>query len=124
MWHTGKGTKLALRMGGNGLGFLRMIPITDHRRIQRLLDENPVVRKMVESSSEYQHKLLAPVGLSPMPLVLPPVPMDEYLAALFRKDTHTPHSGDEVVLSHAVSRGVEQLTYQERRCCESRNECL
>ena len=45
-----------------------------------------------------------------MPLVLPPVPMDEYLAALFRKDTHAPHWGDEVVLSHAVSRGVEQLT--------------
>ena len=64
MWHTGKGTKLALRMGGNGLGFLRMIPITDQRRIQRLLDENPVVRRMVEASSEYQQKLLIPVMIS------------------------------------------------------------
>ena len=51
VWHTGKGANLALRMGGNGLGFLRMVPIADPQRIQRLLDENPVVRQMVEASS-------------------------------------------------------------------------
>ena len=112
-WHTGKGACLSLRMGQNGLGFLTMVPIVDWSRIQRLLDENDDVRLMVEASSEYR-ATLAPVALAPVvhslnAVGLERVPRDEYLAALYRAAMGTPLSTDEVILSHAVSRGVENV---------------
>ena len=41
-FHTSTGTTMPLVMGSNGLGFLRIRPITDHKRIVRLLKLSPL----------------------------------------------------------------------------------
>ena len=64
---------------------------------------------MVEASGEYL-TVLAPVALVSERIVLTPVPKDEYLAALYRKAICAPLPCDEVVLSHAASCGVEDIT--------------
>ena len=71
--------------------------------------ESPLVKDGLDNAAEYRpEESDSPSATRPAD----PVPQDEYMAAVGRRRDGTPLDGDEVTLSHAISRGVTGMPPQ------------
>ena len=71
--------------------------------------ESPLVKDGLDNAAEYRpEESDSPSATRPAD----PVPQDEYMAAVGRRGDGTPLDGDEVTLSHAISRGVTGMPPQ------------